>query len=117
MQNQELHEFSDGFTAARHAVVSDLRSQARSVNADGIVGVSLDYEIDRGTIRVQGVGRSPTGLSPGTISIGGGELVPAGGAQKRTGVVFTVHAVGTAIRRDHTAGRFAPETMLSLGAA
>lgn len=45
----------------------------------------------------------PTGLSPATIGIGA-EL-PIGGADERTGLVITVHALGTAIRRDHATGR------------
>jgi uncharacterized protein YbjQ (UPF0145 family) len=117
MENQELFEFSDGFSAARQAAVADLRSQARSVDADGVVGVSFDYEITRGKFAVRGVGRGASGLSPGTIAIGGGELVPIGGADKRTGVVITVQSAGTAIRRQHVTERPGAQTMLSLGGA
>jgi uncharacterized protein YbjQ (UPF0145 family) len=119
MQNQELHEFSDGFAAARRAVVADLRGQARAAGADGIVGVSLKYELARAKITVQGVGSRGTGLRPETVAIGGGELLPLGGADKRAGVVFTVHSVGTAIRRQAVAGRRSapPETLLNLGGA
>ena len=117
MQNQELHEFSDGFAAARRAVVADLRGQARAVGADGILGVSLNYELAGAKISVQGVGSRGTGLRPETVAIGGGELLPIGGADKRAGVVFTVHSVGTAIRRRGVAGRSTPEAVLNLGGA
>ncbi len=116
MNNQELLEFSDGFSAARRAVVTDLRGQAESVNADGIVGMSFHYEITRGRFPVAGVGQGPSGLSAGTMAIGG-DLVRTGGSDKRTGVVITMHAVGTAIRRQRTAERPAPRAMLSLGGA
>jgi hypothetical protein len=125
MRNQELFEFSDGFSAARRAVVADLRGQAESVKAGGIVGVSFDYEIAPGKFAVAGVGKGATGLSTGTIAIGGlstgtialggGELVRAGGADKREGIVITMHAAGTAIRRQPAADREPPQPMLSLG--
>lgn len=115
MKNQELIEFSDGFSAARRTAVADLRSQARSASANGIVGVSLQYEIARGKFAVRGVGQGGTGLSPQTIGLGGD--MPSGGADKRAGVVITVHSVGTAIRHDHAAGSSAPRTTLSLGGA
>jgi uncharacterized protein YbjQ (UPF0145 family) len=117
MQNQELHEFSDGFAAARRAVVTDLRGQARAAGADGIVGVSLKYELATAKISVGGVGKAGTGLSPQTVAICGGELLPIGGVGKRGGVVFTVHSVGTAIRRQDASGRQMPEAVLNLGGA
>ncbi len=115
MTNQELVEFSDGFSAARRAVVADLSGQAQSVKAGGIVGLSFDYEIKRGKFPVAGVGLGSSGLSSGTIAIGGGELVPTGGADKREGVVITMHAAGTAIRRQPAADRPAPHSMMNLG--
>ena len=115
MSNQEVFEFSDAFSAARRAVVGDLRGQAQSVKADGIVGVSFQYEIKRGKFAVAGVGRTSSGVSSTTMAIGGGELVPLGGSDKRDGVVITMHAVGTAIRREPTIDRPAPQSILSLG--
>jgi hypothetical protein len=40
--------------------------------------------------------RSPT--SAATTMLTGESVMPAGSGDKRTGIVFTVHAVGTAIR-------------------
>ena len=113
--NQELSEFSHGFTAARHSAVTQLRGQAQEVGATGIVGVDLQYEIARGKFAVAGIGRTPTGLSPSTIAIGGGELISGRGSDQREGIVFTVHAVGTAIRREQTAGHIEPQPLVGLG--
>jgi uncharacterized protein YbjQ (UPF0145 family) len=113
--NQELHEFSDGFSGARKAVVGDLRSQARSANADGVVGVSLHYEMGRGSFALSNVGRAPTGVSVTTVAIGG-DLMSVG-SDKRSGLVFTVHAVGTAIRRNQRPNRPIPQTAVGLGGA
>src|SRR6202021_543598 len=70
-RNQELYEFSDGFGAARRAVVEDLRFQARECGADGIVGVTLDYKLERRKISVMRMPQQP-GPSISTVAIGGG---------------------------------------------
>jgi uncharacterized protein YbjQ (UPF0145 family) len=116
MKNQELYEFSEAFSAARRAAMSDLRGQAESVKADGIVGVSLQYEINRGKFGVA-VPTGPSGLGAGTMSIGGGQMVRMGGTDSRKGIVITMHAVGTAIRRQHAAQRETPRQIVSLGGA
>ena len=103
MRNQELREFSDGFSAARHYVVGELRSQARSAKA----------EIGRGKFVVRSVGRKASGIAPSSIALGGD--ISLGGADKRAGVVIAVHAMGTAIRRGPTATAPTPSTMLKLG--
>ena len=115
MSSQELHEFSSGFVGARRAVVADLLGQARSGRADGVVGVGLQYEMTRGEFTIGGLQRIPTGLSATTIGMGGD--MPRPGTDKRAGMVFTVHAVGTAIRRTRIASGPTPETMMSLGGA
>jgi hypothetical protein len=79
--------------------------------------VSLKYELAAAKIRVQGVGSRGSGLRPETVAIGGGELLPLGGADKRAGVVFTVHSAGTAIRRRDVASRSTPEAVFNLGGA
>lgn len=39
--NQELPDFTDGFTQARHAAVRAMEDDAKSLNAGGIVGVAI----------------------------------------------------------------------------
>ena len=125
MRNQELIEFSDAFSAARRAVVADLRGQAAAAKAGGIVGVSFEYQLAPGKFVVAGVGRSATGLGtapvtvggvgPGTLALGGGQLVQSRGTDKREGTVITMHAAGTAIRRESAVARRPPDPTLSLG--
>lgn len=117
-RNQELTEFSEGFSAARRAAVDNLRRQARDAGASGVVGASFEYELERRKLNVRGVGKGPSEFRPETI--GAVDVVPPfvpfGAASRRAGVVFTAHCVGTAIRRDGPADLPAPRTALSLGA-
>ncbi len=99
LQNQELVELSGAFSGARHMAVRDLRDQARRLGAEGVLGVSLAYDHTEREFRVDPRGamtRSPT--SAATTMLTGESVMPAGSGDKRTGIVFTVHAVGTAIR-------------------
>jgi uncharacterized protein YbjQ (UPF0145 family) len=115
-RNQELTEFSRGFSAAREAAVRYLRSQARAVGAHGIVGVRLVHRTSRERFKVAlMVGRQRTGLSVSTLAMGGD--VPTAGKDERRGIVITIHAVGTAIRRDSQPARFPPEAVVGLGAS
>ncbi len=95
-QNQELVDYTRGFSVARESAVRALRSQADAVGADGLVGVSLEHRITREslpTLRGYGFG------NPG----GGGE---------RAGIVIVIQAVGTAITR--AAARTATPTRSTL---
>jgi uncharacterized protein YbjQ (UPF0145 family) len=115
-RNQELTEFSDGFGAARRAVVEDLRRQARAAGADGVVGVSLDYQLERRKISVMRV-QQRTSISIGTFGPTAGDVMHAGGnSDSREGIVFTVHAVGTGIRQLRDAGSTLTPTIVGLGA-
>jgi hypothetical protein len=117
--NQELTEFSGGFGAARRAVVEDLRLQARASGADGVVGATLDYKLERRKITVMRPQRQPSGLSFGTIAAIGGDApmqVQGGGSDSRDGIVFTVHAVGTGVRQGSAATPEDTPTMIRLGA-
>ena len=114
-RNQELTEFSDGFGAARHAVIEDLRLQARANGADGVVGVTLDYTLERRKLTVMRLQR-PTGLGVGTVGIGGDIMQPGGNSDSREGVVFTIHAVGTGVRQVGTVGSAVTPAVFSLGA-
>jgi uncharacterized protein YbjQ (UPF0145 family) len=113
MKNQELLEFSEAFSAARRTAVAQLRSQAKSAGADGVVGVSFDYQLDSAKIRVRGVGRGTTGVSPATLGMGAD--LPSGGADKRSGMIITVQAAGTAIRRAGAANQGVPQMLINLG--
>jgi uncharacterized protein YbjQ (UPF0145 family) len=116
--NQELHEFSDGATAARQLAVRGLSSQARTAKADGIVGVSFEHNLTRRKFTVASggkmAGQRPTGIRPYTWALGAD--VPTRGADKRDGLVITVHAVGTAIRRSDQPASATFRRTINLGA-
>lgn len=98
MRNQELTEFSEGFSAVRRTAVRRLRDQARALGADGILGIEFESASTHETLAVTNVRRAGAGVSAQTIALGADTLVSVGG-DKRAGVVVTVHATGTAIRR------------------
>jgi uncharacterized protein YbjQ (UPF0145 family) len=110
--NQELTEFSDAFSNARHAAVRYLRSQADSAGGDGIVGVTLEHSISEGSFKVYQAGmRSSTGLSPTTLGMGAQPV--QSGSDERSGLVITIQAAGTAIRRAADVARYPPERTLA----
>jgi len=119
LRNQELDEFSDGFSGARRSAVDNLRRQARDLGASGVVGASFEYELERRKMTVRGVGRQPSGFSPETIGAVNvvPPFVPFGATSQRAGLMFTVHVVGTAIRRHAPAEQPRPELRLALGEA
>jgi uncharacterized protein YbjQ (UPF0145 family) len=111
--NQELTEFSDAFSNARHAAVRYLRSQAEAAGGDGIVGVTLEHSVGEGKFQVyqSGMQRS-TGLRSTTLAMGA--TPPAqGGSDERSGLVITIQAAGTAIRRRAEVARYPPERTLA----
>jgi uncharacterized protein YbjQ (UPF0145 family) len=113
-RNQELIEFSDGFGAARRAVVEDLRLQARDRGADGVVAVALDHQLERRKISVM---RMQQPISIGRFGTLSGDVVQAGGgSDSRDGIVFTVHAIGTGVRRVTPPRSDLTPTVISLGA-
>jgi uncharacterized protein YbjQ (UPF0145 family) len=72
-QNQELGDFTQGLYVARHLAMRHVRSQAEGLRANGIVGMEIEqsereYEVDLGN------------------------------DQERTDMIFTFHAIGTAIQ-------------------
>ncbi len=98
--NQELREFSEGFSSARRVAVLDLRDQARALGADGVVGVSFQYDMTAKELAIDRRAAAASGLSVSSIALGANPAdFGGGGGDKRDGYVFTFHAVGTAIRR------------------
>jgi uncharacterized protein YbjQ (UPF0145 family) len=117
-QNQELEEFSQGFHDARQTVVRYLRGQAQAAGASGIVGVTLQHAIKRDSFKVMpGIGGQTYAYRsiPASNAIYGGSAQQAG-ADERKGIVITVHAVGTAIRRVAPTPPPTPRTTIRLGA-
>jgi uncharacterized protein YbjQ (UPF0145 family) len=113
-RNQELTDYSSGFSAARKYAVRYLRSQAQAVRADGIVGVTLEHSVSKASLSVgyAEAQRSAT-LGPTTVAIGGSQ---ASGRSSRDGIVVTIQAVGTAIRRAAPVNRQTPQVVLGLEA-
>lgn len=84
-QNQEMVDYTRGFSLARETAVRSLRSQADAAGADGLVGVSLDHHVSRESLR----------------AMRGAGFGNPGGAE-RVGIVILIQAVGTAITRAAT---------------
>jgi uncharacterized protein YbjQ (UPF0145 family) len=123
--NQELTEFSRGFSEARKRAVSLLRGQAERIDADGVVGVEFDHDVSREKLDVakysygyQGgyqSGYRSNRTSMTTYAMG---AQPANqGRDSRSGVVVTIQAVGTAIRRQQRIEMPAPQTVMRMGVA
>jgi uncharacterized protein YbjQ (UPF0145 family) len=85
--NQELREFTRGVYDAREVVIERMTAQARAAHADGLVGVTLAYDIR--------------------------EVEVGSGGSERTDLIVTMHALGTAIASADPAGTL-PATQLSL---
>jgi uncharacterized protein YbjQ (UPF0145 family) len=71
--NQELTDFSHGLQRARHLAMGRIYQQSQSLGAHGVVGVEIEqdheeYEVDLGN------------------------------DQERRDMIFTFHAIGTAIK-------------------
>lgn len=69
--NQELRDFTQGLYDAREVTIGRVTQQARAARADGLVGVSLSYDIR--------------------------EVELESGGGRRTDLMVTMHALGTAI--------------------
>jgi uncharacterized protein YbjQ (UPF0145 family) len=94
-QNQELTEFTEGFYAARELALRRLSSQADAAHADGIVGVQIDQHAAFHSFKEGGYGS---------------------GGNDRHGLVITMQAMGTAIRRLEEVPQYAPQTAIDLSA-
>jgi uncharacterized protein YbjQ (UPF0145 family) len=100
IQNGEFTELAEAFSDARHMAVRDIRDQAKRLGAEGVVGVSFAYDHSEHEFRVDSRGAvAPSSTSVATTMLSGESVPSAGGGDKRAGTVFTVHVVGTAIRR------------------
>jgi tryptophan synthase alpha subunit len=110
MRNQELTEYSRCFSKAREEAVADVRRQADGVGAAGVVGVRLVHRISREKVKVaQTYTTRPSGMGFGVSTQGSGR-------DERAGLIITIHAVGTAIRRAPAGGRTRTEAILRMGA-
>ena len=72
--NQELRDFTQGLYDAREVTIGRVTQQARASRADGLVGVSLAYDVHQ--VEIDGSGG------------------------QRTDLMVTMHALGTAIVQD-----------------
>jgi uncharacterized protein YbjQ (UPF0145 family) len=124
--NQELTEYSRGFSEARKTAVSMLRDQAQRVGATGVVGVQFDHDVSRAKLDVAKFygyqtgyqsgyqsGYRPNSLSPATLAMGG--QTGNQGRDSRSGIVVTIQAVGTAIRRQQPVEMPAPQAVMRVG--
>jgi uncharacterized protein YbjQ (UPF0145 family) len=75
--NQELHDFTQGLYDAREVTIGRVTAQARASHADGLVGVSLKYDVR--------------------------EVEVDRGGGNRTDLMITMHVLGTAIAQEEPA--------------
>lgn len=125
--NQELTEYSRGFSKARETAIEMLRGQAEGVSADGVVGVQFDHDVSRAKLdvaKVYGYGTSYQYQQAGyrSSSASSTSLVLGGqagnqGRDSRSGIVVTIQAVGTAIRRQQSLEIPAPGAVMRMGMA
>jgi uncharacterized protein YbjQ (UPF0145 family) len=80
--NQELKDFTRGVYDAREVVLGRVTAQAEKVNADGLVGVWISYEIQEREVDQRGM--------------------------NRTDLIVTMHALGTAIVKDESGAAALP---------
>lgn len=81
--NQELQDFTVGLQRARHIAMGYVWRQAHTLGADGIVGMELEQEVEE-------------------------REVDLGNDQERTDMIFTFHAMGTAITETETSNESLP---------
>lgn len=72
--NMELQDFTHGLYSARHIAMADIHQQARALGGDGVVGMQIEQSEEEHEVRL-------------------------GNDQERTDMIFTFHAIGTAIAR------------------
>jgi len=125
--NQELTEYSRGFSEARKTAISMLRGQAERAGADGIVGVEFDHDVSRAKLDVAQLYGYQAGYQSGqsgyrsgyvsttTLTLGGQATNQGRGS--RSGIVVTIQAVGTAIRRQRQLAMPAPDAVIRMGMA
>lgn len=89
-QNFELRDFTQAFYEARETVMGRLSSQAATLGADGIVGMRIDHTASRR------------------------EIGEGFGTGRRTGLLVTFNAVGTAIRQSSATAVQTPKPVLDL---
>jgi uncharacterized protein YbjQ (UPF0145 family) len=112
-KNQELEDYTRGFTTARRSAVRALRGQAGAAKAGGLVGVTLEHSVHEQSIKTLQL------YGYGGGSYGGGALrtgnVASGGRDERKGIVITIQAVGTAIARAADSRHLPTNAILRLG--
>lgn len=86
--NQELAGYTQGIYEARETVVARMTGQAERLGASGVIGTRIAH-----------------GFATREVSSGG---------FKRTGLVVTFHAIGTAITENEDTVPFPPETAIDL---
>jgi hypothetical protein len=104
-----------------------LRGQAERVGADGIVGVEFDHDVSRAKLDVAQLYGYQAGYQSGqsgyrsgyvsttTLTLGGQATNQGRGS--RSGIVVTIQAVGTAIRRQRQLAMPAPDAVIRMGMA
>jgi len=99
IRNQELDEVSRAFRSAREAVRARLQGQIADAHAGGAVGVEFSHSVHREKLAVASslTGGMRRGWHRGQLGLP--YLVSGRSGVKRRGWVITMHAAGTAIRR------------------
>jgi uncharacterized protein YbjQ (UPF0145 family) len=98
-QNQELDELSRGFHAARENVRAGLAGQVAEVKGTGAVGVELSHAVERDKLPLASALNSPDRRGWQRGRLGLPYYVSGHADVERRGWVITMHAAGTAVRR------------------
>jgi uncharacterized protein YbjQ (UPF0145 family) len=115
-QNQELHELSHGFHAARATVRARLEGQVADVRGTGAVGVALSHSVHQDKLSLASALGSAGQRGWNRGSWGLPYYVSGRADVDRRGWVITMHAAGTAIRRRKAPSEPPVETQIRMDA-
>jgi uncharacterized protein YbjQ (UPF0145 family) len=114
-QNQELHELSRGFQAARETVRARLLGQVSDAHGAGAVGVELSHAVRREKLALASSLQtaSPRGWQRGRLGLP--YLLSGRSDVERRGWVITMHAAGTAVRARQDPSKYPVKTAIRMG--
>ena len=116
IRNQELDEISSAFRSARETVRARLQGQIADARASGAVGVEFSHSVHHEKLAVASslTGDMRRGWHRGQLGLP--YLVSGRSGVKRRGWVITMHAAGTAIRRQGEASQDPIKTTMRMEA-
>ncbi len=114
-QNQELDELSQGFHAARETVRARLLGQVSEAHGTGAVGVEFSHSVHREKLALRSSLLSGEHVGWHRGRFGLPYRVSGHSDVERRGWVITMHAAGTAVRRNESASGHPVKTSIRIG--